>query len=622
MKRDIFILIFVALVFSILTPAIHSDKITTLGCGGDTSSESSNSASSSNSNCYFKNQNPPSDNVLTFAYPTEVLAIKATAASMGINTDNIPTSFKLHVSASNPSFASIDGGTPPALTPKRIAQTQGECTLYTFTRRIQFSGTYSATFDHKAADPTTGQETCYYKAIAGNLIQGFTDCPEFPKGVTNQNCPPAHQCSYRFDKTYTYGYIVVGDKEGCNPLVTPIQQYDSEQAIAQGISAAATLCKAVDNSQEGKCGDGKLDAGEECDAGTGNGGNKDNRRCTSTCKFNICGDGKIFNDPLISDPPDSNRDKEEQKYEECDDGNRVDGDGCSKDCRNENLCDKETQFACYSQFEDMDTGQKKRGGAGWCCDKWIGNCIPQECSLSREKCTTGMIKPDNLLTQDYGIKWLDPTKPFPSECSCSDTTLLIIGDVISTGQGNSRELFSGYSLSKYCSLKERFGDRCIFAMTATNWADFVDKIANFALRNNHNLKIAKNLFVITHGSPQGTAISEYGDTFGSLVCKDGKADMLSCLVGSKPIAGLIGTPQLVQQFCNNAAVGTQTRVSESVILVSRADLSPFWDQIVKNSNVCTLNNPDCGIYQTAGNYHCYECTGVGTAREVQCTGFD
>ncbi len=625
MKRGTFIFIFIIFLLIFSGSFLHTNnQIATLGCGGGTSNsgDSENSNSNSNSDCFFKNRNPPSDNVLTFVSPPEVIAVAATMSSMGLNIQNIPVGFKLHVPAANPSFAIREGGgASPSLSRTIIANTESECSLYTFTERIRFSGTYTSEFDHKETDPISGKSICYYLGIAGELIDGFNDCPEFPRGVPTESCPPSHQCSYSFDKTYTYGYIVVGDKPGCNPIVTPIQQYDSQAMIVQALNAAADLCRGVESSSQNKCGDGKVDEGEECDDGNNNG---DNRRCTSSCKRNICGDGKILSDPIDmvngrTEPPNSDYDKRERIYEECDDGNLIDRDGCSKDCRNENLCDTSTEFACYTQY-NID-GERVRGGAGWCCDKWVGDCIPQDCSLERGNCSVGFIKQESILTKDYGIKWLNTNQPFPEECSCSESTLFIIGDVISSGQGSARELFGGYALSRYCEMKKRYGDECTFALHVSDWPDFVEKIANLALRSNHNLKRFKNLYVFTHGLPQGTAISEYGDTYGALLCNGGKADMISCLVGTKPFLGILGAPRLVQEFCNMAPVNSQIRVSESVILVSARDMNPYWDLIVRQYGVCDLNNPDCGIYQTAGDFHCHECTGVGTSREIACTGF-
>ena len=60
---------------------------------------------------------------------------------------------------------------------------------------------------------------------------------------------------------------------------------------------------------EAVCGDGDVQAGEDCDDGNMIGGDK----CPAMCKFG-CGDGVLDED------------------ETCDDGNAVDGDGCSQKC--------------------------------------------------------------------------------------------------------------------------------------------------------------------------------------------------------------------------------------------------------------------------------------------------
>lgn len=64
------------------------------------------------------------------------------------------------------------------------------------------------------------------------------------------------------------------------------------------------------------CGDGKRDAGEECDLGADN-SNSPGATCRTDCSTSRCGDN-------IVDPT-----------ERCDDGNRVDGDGCNRLCQPE-----------------------------------------------------------------------------------------------------------------------------------------------------------------------------------------------------------------------------------------------------------------------------------------------
>jgi len=70
------------------------------------------------------------------------------------------------------------------------------------------------------------------------------------------------------------------------------------------------------------CGDGKIDAGEECDDGSSN---SNINSCTSSCSIAFCGDGYYH-----------------WGEEECDDGNSVDNDGCSSECKLE----APTQIEC------------------------------------------------------------------------------------------------------------------------------------------------------------------------------------------------------------------------------------------------------------------------------------
>ena len=70
------------------------------------------------------------------------------------------------------------------------------------------------------------------------------------------------------------------------------------------------------------CGNGQVGAGEECDEGGGNSDAPD-ATCRTDCTLSRCGDG-IVDSGLL--------------FEECDDGNLVDGDGCDSTCTVEVTC--------------------------------------------------------------------------------------------------------------------------------------------------------------------------------------------------------------------------------------------------------------------------------------------
>ena len=95
-----------------------------------------------------------------------------------------------------------------------------------------------------------------------------------------------------------------------------------------------------DGDNPAVCGDGVLDAGEECDDGVDNG---DTFACLSDCTLNVCGDGFVGPE------------------EGCDDSNVVDGDGCSATCLLENvdpqavLCGNKI-YQCGDTIDNDDDG--------------------------------------------------------------------------------------------------------------------------------------------------------------------------------------------------------------------------------------------------------------------------
>ena len=64
---------------------------------------------------------------------------------------------------------------------------------------------------------------------------------------------------------------------------------DTSTGADLGSSSSSTT-----DPQSPTCGDAKLDPGEECDQGFGEGGNDDQGACTLECKLASCGDGLIW----------------------------------------------------------------------------------------------------------------------------------------------------------------------------------------------------------------------------------------------------------------------------------------------------------------------------------------
>ncbi|MDD9967057.1 MAG: DUF4215 domain-containing protein [Myxococcales bacterium] len=136
-----------------------------------------------------------------------------------------------------------------------------------------------------------------------------------------------------------------------DPCTTPAQlqacEADGGTCAPQGGDGCSAVC-----TRESECGNGVTEVGEDCDDGpTGS------DVCTANCLVRICGDGNLdANHP--SDPEqcdDGNRRQGDgcddtcqiesdcgnqvvEPGEDCDDGNIIPGDGCGSDCKVENVC--------------------------------------------------------------------------------------------------------------------------------------------------------------------------------------------------------------------------------------------------------------------------------------------
>jgi cysteine-rich repeat protein len=103
---------------------------------------------------------------------------------------------------------------------------------------------------------------------------------------------------------------------GVDPAVvgtcTPLPNCVVDSVVATGQELVADIYGTAPDQRAAKCGNGELDAGEECDDGN----RDDNDACTNKCKVAQCGDGSV-----------------ETGVEECDDGNRDENDGCTIDCK-------------------------------------------------------------------------------------------------------------------------------------------------------------------------------------------------------------------------------------------------------------------------------------------------
>lgn len=150
--------------------------------------------------------------------------------------------------------------------------------------------------------------------------------PESDEGTTERPPPPAPQTTGPMD-----------DTDGCvvGSLGCPCT---AGGACDPGLACEANACADAPPA----CGNGVLEAGEECDFGDGN---ADDQPCKSDCTEQICGDGAVGPGEACDDgnPDDTDActnacalascgDGQPQQGEECDDANLEQTDGCLNTC--------------------------------------------------------------------------------------------------------------------------------------------------------------------------------------------------------------------------------------------------------------------------------------------------
>jgi len=118
---------------------------------------------------------------------------------------------------------------------------------------------------------------------------------------------------------------------------------------ADGDSCCAAGCSANDDGDcFPVCGNGALEAGEECDDGGTDAGDG----CDGVCVAEFCGDGLV----------------QGGLGEQCDDGDVIDGDGCSRDCALQQLCGDANDDGQLTSSDALQILQTAVGAAVACLE--------------------------------------------------------------------------------------------------------------------------------------------------------------------------------------------------------------------------------------------------------------
>ena len=347
----------------------------------------------------------------------------------------------------------------------------------------------------------SGKSTCQKGRCGDGKVQKGEACDDGDTNDTNgcsNTCmlTAGYQCPITGGKcvTMTCGDSSIKPKDG---YVGYEQCDDGKTQAGDGCSATCTLedhyyCAndACTRVTRGTCGDGIVGGGEQCDDGN----NKGADGCSPTCQIEAafyckntayndrnslcstrCGDGLTM--WMLTGPG----------KEECDDGNLVNGDGCSSDCKVEDgyTCTEFTEGnypdhieipVTYRDFRGRDT---KGSGSGYQTAAWINELKKDTtCNRNIKKGTgSGTTTADWLYTQSYNNMG-DSSK------YAENVPLLLEGTGHPDFQGFSgnvcqgiaadtlskdgKPVYAGKSLSSKCFIDNNSGTSNSFTSTGTN----------------------------------------------------------------------------------------------------------------------------------------------------------
>ena len=158
---------------------------------------------------------------------------------------------------------------------------------------------------------TQGCQLCHASSTQNLNPYGKAFCDQ--AGSTTARIQAVEAANSDLDPTSSSNLTEINASAQPGWTITAVPTYARGNCSATGsteTAAQAGVSGLLDPAAAPVCGDGTVDAGEQCD--DGNTANNDG--CSSTCQNEVCGDNI------------------QQTNEQCDDGNQTNGDGCENDC--------------------------------------------------------------------------------------------------------------------------------------------------------------------------------------------------------------------------------------------------------------------------------------------------
>lgn len=131
-------------------------------------------------------------------------------------------------------------------------------------------------------------------------------------GTTGADSEPDHGCPACEDASTSTSTSTGDAATGDESSSTSDDATTCEASTSSDVGSSSSSSSTGEPAPDPFCGDGQVDADEQCDNGAENNG--PGQLCNVDCGLNVCGDGDVSPD------------------EACDDGNQIGGDGCSQLC--------------------------------------------------------------------------------------------------------------------------------------------------------------------------------------------------------------------------------------------------------------------------------------------------